>query len=155
MFFSNRPLTLSDDFLKDPEQERILLEGSFSAESFMTWAVRKLKGYSVAEVDHLAKRAVNLESHEEKTDLLERIREAVKANEKKIASKKADIADNPKDEKLKDELQYLNDHVSVLKTLIVKVQSFNIIDHLESQKNKKEEKEHAPEVKVFKVSDDS
>lgn len=154
MFFS-RPILLADELLKDPEEERILLEAGFSAESFMTWAVRKLKGYSVAEVDHLAKRAVNLESHEEKTDLLERIREAVKANEKKIASKKSEISKDPKEEKLKEELQYLQDHVSVLKTLIAKVQAFNIIDHLESQKNKKEEKENRPDVKVFRISDET
>jgi hypothetical protein len=126
------------------EDLKSLLNEEFSYESFVSWAARKLKGYSVKEIDHLAKRVVNIDTHEEKTDVIERIREAVVSGKEKVKKQKEklDNAENDSDKDLaKNEYNYMKEHLDILNVLLSKAQTFNIVSHLEGKKGEKDEKE--------------
>ena len=116
-----------------------IMNEEFSYESFVSWAARKLKGYSVKEIDHLAKRVINIDTHEEKTEVIERIRDALRAAEEKLEKQKEKVAEIKKDGKEnpveRDQLKYMQEHVGILKVLLSKAQAFNIVDHLERKKN--------------------
>lgn len=125
--------------------EETVLHEEFSYESFKTWATRKLKGYSIAEIDHLAKRAISVDTHEEKIDLLERIRDAIKESQEKLNKLSKEKAE---DDAARQKLQYLKDHVSILKTLESKVNAFSIIDHLEEKKNAESDTSNAKHIHI-------
>ena len=86
-----------------------ILKEEMSFESFKTWAARQVKGYSVGEVDHLARRAYNLKSHSDKLDLIERISDATKDASEKLAKED----DNTKKEMLRSHITVLNKIKSV------------------------------------------
>lgn len=131
-------ITLSEEALLSRQEQQIMNE-EFSYESFVSWAARKLKGYSVKEIDHLAKRVINIDTHEEKTEVIERIRDALRAAEEKLEKQKEKVAEIKKDGKEnpveRDQLKYMQEHVGILKVLLSKAQAFNIVDHLERKKN--------------------
>jgi Mg2+ and Co2+ transporter CorA len=119
-------------------QEQQIMNEEFSYESFVSWAARKLKGYSIKEIDYLAKRVVNIDTHEEKTEVIERIRDALRAAEEELEKKqftKTKCISCKEDTAKRDQLKYMQEHIGILKVLLSKAQSFNIVDHLESQKN--------------------
>jgi hypothetical protein len=124
----------------------------FSYESFVSWAARKLKGYSVKEIDHLAKRVVNIDTHEEKTDVIERIRDAIKSAQAKVDKIKEDLQKEPDDTANKEQKKYMEEHLSILKVLLSKAQAFNIVDHLEGKKNPPSE---GDEKKVYRIDDNT
>ena len=134
----DKHITLSEEALLSRQEQQIMNE-EFSYESFVSWAARKLKGYSVKEVDHLAKRVINIDTHEEKTEVIERIRDALRAAEEKLEKQKEKVAEIKKDGKEnpveRDQLKYMQEHVGILKVLLSKAQAFNIVDHLERKKN--------------------
>src|SRR5690349_1854438 len=130
----NKPILLNEKTLAD-QQEQAVLNEEFSYESFITWATRKLKGYSVREIDHLAKRVVNIDTHEEKTDVIERIRDAIKEANEKLVKREEAAKDKKDDEVVQNELKYMKEHLSILNVLLSKAQSFNIVNHLENKKN--------------------
>ena len=130
----SKTIFLEDIQVLREEDERILNE-EFSYESFLTWATRKLKGYSVKEIDHLAKRVVNIDTHEEKTDVIERIRDAIKEGKEKLEKKKQDLEEDKESISLKNEVKYMQEHLSILNVLLSKAQSFNLVQHLENKKN--------------------
>ena len=130
-----KPIILSEEALAAHEEQRILNE-EFSYESFVSWAARKLKGYSVKEIDHLAKRVVNIGTHEEKTDVIERIRDAITAGKEKLEKAVEKSKEKPEDEVLKNDVKYMKEHLSILNVLLSKAQTFNIVDHLEAKKNR-------------------
>ena len=131
-------ITLSEEALLSRQEQQIMNE-EFSYESFVSWAARKLKGYSVKEIDHLAKRVINIDTHEEKTEVIERIRDALRAAEEKLEKQKEKVAEIKEDGKEnpveRDQLKYMQEHVGILKVLLSKAQAFNIVDHLERKKN--------------------
>ena len=59
----------------------IVLNEAFAdtIDSFKTWAERKLKGYSIGEIDVLANKVKAIGSEVEKREVLERIEDALKA----------------------------------------------------------------------------
>ena len=134
----DKHITLSEEALLSRQEQQIMNE-EFSYESFVSWAARKLKGYSVKEIDHLAKRVINIDTHEEKTEVIERIRDALRAAEEKLEKQKEKVAEIKKDGKEnpveRDQLKYMQEHVGILKVLLSKAQAFNIVDHLERKKN--------------------
>ena len=130
----NKPILLNEKTLAN-QQEQAVLNEEFSYESFITWATRKLKGYSVREIDHLAKRVVNIDTHEEKTDVIERIRDAIKEANEKLVKREEAAKDKKDDEVVQNELKYMKEHLSILNVLLSKAQSFNIVNHLENKKN--------------------
>lgn len=134
----DKHITLSEEALLSRQEQQIMNE-EFSYESFVSWAARKLKGYSVKEIDHLAKRVISIDTHEEKTEVIERIRDALRAAEEKLEKQKEKVAEIKKDGKEnpveRDQLKYMQEHVGILKVLLSKAQSFNIVDHLERKKN--------------------
>jgi hypothetical protein len=142
--FNYNPVFLTEEASLELEAAKLMNE-EFSAESFMTWATRKLKGYSVAEIDHLAKRAVNIKTHEEKTDLIERIRDAVTAANKKLIDFRKTMDKTKEVDRHKEE--YLKEHLSVLQALLSRSQSFNILAHLDNEKKEQEEERR----RVFKI----
>lgn len=135
----DKQILLSEERLLAAQEQQIMNE-EFSYESFVSWAARKLKGYSVKEIDHLARRVVDIEKHEEKIDVIERIRDALRAAEEKLEKQQAKVReikekegkDNPVE---RDQLRYMQEHIGILKVLLSKAQSFNIVDHLERKKN--------------------
>lgn len=134
----DKHITLSEEALLSRQEQQIMNE-EFSYESFVSWAARKLKGYSVKEIDHLAKRVINIDTHEEKTEVIERIRDALRAAEEKLEKQKEKVVEIKKDGKEnpveRDQLKYMQEHVGILKVLLSKAQAFNIVDHLERKKN--------------------
>ena len=116
------------------QQKQIMLSEEFSYESFISWAARKLKGYSVKEIDHLAKRVVSIDTHEEKTDVIERIREAIESGNKELEKKKEQVSKDENNEAIKNEEKYMEEHLEILRVLLSKAQSFNIVSHLEAKK---------------------
>ena len=117
------------------ETAKDILNEEFSYESFISWAARKLKGVSIKEIDHLAKRVSNIDTHEEKIDCIDRIKDAIKAATEKYDAKKKEDAEKKDDPVHKNEVEYLEEHLSILKALLSKAQSFNIIAHIEAKKN--------------------
>jgi Mg2+ and Co2+ transporter CorA len=136
-------------------QEQQIINEEFSYESFVSWAARKLKGYSIKEIDYLAKRVVNIDTHEEKTEVIERIRDALRAAEEEL--EKEQVAKTKKDGKedtaKRDQLKYMQEHISILKVLLSKAQSFNIVDHLERQKNGGSSSENGDN--VYRIGDNT
>jgi formyltetrahydrofolate synthetase len=130
------------------EQEQQIMNEEFSYESFITWATRKLKGYSVKEIDHLAKRVVNIDTHEEKTDVIERIRDAVKEANEKLAKKVEAAKDKKDDEVAQNEVKYMKEHLGILRVLLSKAQSFNIVDHLEAKKGQQSGSEEKDKIRI-------
>ena len=128
-----KPILLNEKTLAE-QQDQAILNEEFSYESFITWATRKLKGYSVREIDHLAKRVVNIDTHEEKTDVIERIRDAIKEANEKLVKREEAAKDKKDDEVVQNELKYMKEHLSILIVLLSKAQSFNIVTHLENKK---------------------
>lgn len=130
-----------------------LLDEEFSYESFISWAARKVKGYSVKEIDHLAKIVMNIKTHEEKTDVVERIREAISSGEVTLAKAQKEYNINKTSSDKKNKVEYLKDHQEILKTLLSKASSFNIISHLEKDKPREEE---APnQDKKYRIDDET
>lgn len=142
--------------LTEALQRETILREEFSVESFMSWATRKLKGYSVKEIDNLARRVVHVSSHEEKTDLIERIRESERSAKKSLDETREKLSKDPKDVKLKEREEYLKDHIQVLSTLEGKVKTFNVIDHHEKRKDKDEsDKEDERKSKIYRIDDET
>ena len=104
----------------------ITLNESFSdtIESFQTWATRKLKGYSVGEIDHLANKVKSIDSEVEKRAALERIEDALKAARTTLSK-----ATN---ESKRRELRL---QIEVLTQLKSKANSFSVIDGKDAPKD--------------------
>ena len=85
--------------------------------SFTTYAERKLKGFSVGEIDHLATKAKDVDSEVKKRDVLERIEDALKDARKALA-------DTNKADKQKE----LRIQIQVLGELKTKVNAFKVTD---------------------------
>ena len=77
---------------------------------------------------------VKIETHEQKIDLIERIRDAIKAAKIKLDELTKEANKNKTNVDKQNKAKYMGEHVSILNALLSKTQSFNIIDHLESKK---------------------
>ena len=130
-------------FIKDAQTEQethsSLIENtlpvteSFSdiIDSFLTTAERKLTGYSIGEIDILAKAAKNVDSEVKKRDLLKRIDAA-------ITDAKKELVNTNKDDKKKD----LRLQLQVLSELKNKVNSFKVTEHDEKKEDDEGNKKH-------------
>ena len=147
----DKTIILDESKVLESQAKEIMLSEEFSYESFISWATRKLKGYSVKEIDHLAKRVVNIDTHEEKTDVIERIRDALKAAKEKLEKRKEYAHEHKDDEVAQNDLKYMEEHVEILNVLLSKAQSFNIVTHLENKKNPEQKGER----ETFNISDKS
>jgi predicted nucleic acid-binding Zn-ribbon protein len=126
-----QPIFLTEAATLALELEKIINE-EFSVESFMTWATRKLKGYSVAEIDHLARRVVNIKTHEEKTDCIARIQQALREAREKMSQFQSKM--DKKKEEDNQKLEYMKEHMEVLNQLLSRANGFNILSHLDAEK---------------------
>lgn len=127
-------------FLK--EQTDKIISEEFSWNDFKIYIDRKLKGYSHGEIDYLASKATNLNTHTDKQELLVKIYAA-----KDVARDKLHKTTDPNDRR------ELLIHMDVLKTLEGKVKAFNIVDHLEKHKEDsvgKGDSEDSKEIKRVK-----
>jgi hypothetical protein len=97
--------------------ENKILNEDFNYEDFKNWLVRKIKGYSVAEVDALAKKVQNIDSHESKLDVLDAINDAIKANTE-AAAKTSDV----------NKKNYIKANIEALNLLKTKANEFSIVD---------------------------
>lgn len=110
--------------------EAILVEDFGSTmDSFVSYAERKLRGYSTKEVDVLAHHAKNLQTEVEKRETLERIDNALKDARSAMAKAK---------EAKKKELRL---QIEVLSELKTKVTSFKVIEHPEPVEHTKAPKD--------------
>lgn len=110
--------------------EAILVEDFGSTmDSFVSYAERKLRGYSTKEVDVLAHHAKNLQTEVEKRETLERIDNALKDARSSMAKAK---------EAKKKELRL---QIEVLSELKTKVTSFKVIEHPEPVEHTKAPKD--------------
>jgi hypothetical protein len=96
-------------------ENKILNEG-FNYEDFKNWLVRKIKGYSVAEVDALAKKVQNIDSHESKIDTINEINDAIKDNNI-AAAQTSDI----------NKKKYIKLNIEALNVLKAKANEFSIV----------------------------
>lgn len=135
------------------EELQMMSESGFNYEGFMTWATRKLKGYSVAEIDHMAKRITTISTHEEKTDCIERVQDATTAAKKEMDAFQAKMDRKKPDDVNK--LAYLKEHLSILQRLLERAKTFDIIEHLdkESGKDKPVEPPKPGESKGYVIKD--
>jgi hypothetical protein len=97
--------------------ENKILNEDFNYEDFKNWLVRKIKGYSVAEVDALAKKVKDIDSHESKLDTLNAINDAIKANTE-AAAKTTDV----------NKKNYIKANIEALNLLKTKANEFSIVD---------------------------
>lgn len=97
--------------------------------SFLTMATRKLKGYSVGEIDHLAKKARAVNSEVGKRDLLERINDALNDARKALKGAKAD-----KQKELRTQIQVLGE-------LKAKVSAFSVTGDAKEKEDDDKNKE--------------
>lgn len=110
--------------------ESILVEDFGSTmDSFVSYAERKLRGYSTKEVDVLAHHAKNLQTEVEKRETLERINNALKDARTAMAKAKEDK---------KKELRL---QIEVLTELKAKVTSFKVVEHPEPVEHTKAPKD--------------
>jgi hypothetical protein len=130
-----QPILISEEVSIAREREKLLNE-DWSYASFMTWTIRKLKGFAVSEIDYLAKQVVNLKSHEDRFDLLVRIRDAINAANTKLHQALKSAGKGSKEDQ--NRITYLREHVAVLRVLEQKCQAFDIIAHAESEKRRDE-----------------
>lgn len=121
---------------------QLQLSENFSYDEFVSWATRKLKGYSVKDVDILAKKVVAIDSHEKKIEVIEKITEAIESVKKKIEEKTTLSHKSPSDSELKKELAAMKEHETVLETLLSRAKSFDAERHA-----REEQREKAPEDK--------
>jgi len=150
MSILSTPILLTERVILEREGMKMMNE-EFSVESFMTWATRKAKGYSIAEIDHLARRVVAIKTHEEKTDCISRIRDALKAANAKLtearnAPKRASVDG-------KNKIKYLQEHIEILNALLSRAEEFSILDHLDAQKPEPKPEEHHEEEPEEKPSE--
>jgi 6-phosphogluconate dehydrogenase len=131
MALNLQPIFLTETAVLALEEQKMMNE-EFSVESFMTWATRKLKGYSVAEIDHLARRVVNIKTHEEKTDCIARIQQALREAREKMSQFESKM--DKKKEEDNQKLVYMKEHLEVLNQLLSRAQGFNILAHLDHEK---------------------
>jgi len=152
MIILMQPILLTEKVILQREEMKMMNE-EFSIESFMTWAVRKAKGFSIAEIDHLARRVVGIKTHEEKTDCIERIRDAIKAANIKLtaarnAPKRASVDG-------KNKIEYLQEHIEILNNLLSRAQEFNIIDHLDNKKPEESGEKSEESKPTFEINADT
>jgi len=103
-------------------------------EGFLTWAERKLKGYSANEVDLLAKKTFNIKKESDKLAVLERINKAIKDAEEK----RNDTDDDEKKELIKS-------HLEVLKKIKQKAEASDPFERVAKEKEEEEKKKHDEE----------
>jgi hypothetical protein len=100
-------------------EESVLVEDFDSTiDSFISYAERKLRGYSVKEIDVLAKAAKSVDSEVKKRDTLERINNAL--TDARAALVKAKDTDKKKE---------LRIQIEVLTELKTKVTAFKVVEH--------------------------
>lgn len=128
-----QPILISEEVSLAREHTKLINE-EWSYQSFMTWAIRKAKGFAVSEIDYLARQVVNLSSHEERFDLLVRIRDAINAANLKLHKAIKDASKGSQEDQ--NRITYLRDHVAILRTLEQKALAFDIIAHAESEKRR-------------------
>lgn len=97
-------------------------------DSFQGWAERKLKGYSVKEIDVLANKAKHVNSEVSKRATLERIENALSDARKELATTK----DSDKQRELRVQIQ-------VLSELKSKVNSFKVTDDHDDKTEKEDD----------------
>lgn len=100
-----------------------------TVDSWYAYAERRLKGYSVTEIDVLAKKAKSIDSEVKKRDTLSRIDAA-------ITDAKASLAKDGKNEEKAKELRL---QLTVLAQLKTKVNAFKVVDDSEGDKGKDDE----------------
>ena len=142
-----KPIFLSISNLNETVKNQILKE-EFSYNAFIAWAARKIKGYSVKEIDVLARGVINIKTHEEKTDIVKKIREAQNLAQAKLEKEKAKLTKDSSEEE-KNDVKYLEEHNEILNVLMTKAQAFNIVDHLEKNKGNEEKGKS-----TYKLGDD-
>lgn len=106
--------------LKENNDTNIILEEDFKEviNSFTIYAERRLKGYSVREIDSLATKAKAVNSEVSKREVLIKVDTALKAAKEKLAKPK--LTDDTKKE--------LRLQIQVLGELKNKVNSFKVIE---------------------------
>jgi hypothetical protein len=111
--------------------EAVLAEDFDSAmDSFTSYAERKLRGYSVKEIDVLAKAAKTIDSEVKKRETLERINNALV--DARAALVKAKDTDKKKE---------LRTQIEVLTELKTKVAAFKVVEHPEEVEHTKAPKD--------------
>lgn len=104
--------------LEESHNSNTLTESNYKdvMDSFLSYAERKLTGYSVKEIDVLAKKAKAVDSEVKKREVLIRINDASKASKDKLANSKT----------TDDQRKELRLQIQVLSELKNKVNAFKV-----------------------------
>lgn len=111
--------------LEESHNSNTLTESNYKdvMDSFLSYAERKLTGYSVKEIDVLAKKAKAVDSEVKKREVLIRINDASKASKDKLANSKT----------TDDQRKELRLQIQVLSELKNKVNAFKVTGEEEKE----------------------